>query len=135
MVIDAPKDGRDGTNPLDNARGESKRERVEEKGVAGDSTSTILLRRRRRWQRRRRRGTCRIKGRKAGIVLVVAEKANHLFLLCKTTFFLQMKTRAISRGISFCLALCRLIFDLLLLVRVQGKSCRRLLGQMRAFSP
>ena len=32
MVIDAPTDRRDGTNPLDNAGGESKRERVEEMG-------------------------------------------------------------------------------------------------------
>ena len=32
MVIDAPTDGRDGTNPLYNIRGESKRERVEETG-------------------------------------------------------------------------------------------------------
>ena len=31
MVIDAPTDGRDGTNP-DNARGEAKRERVEDAG-------------------------------------------------------------------------------------------------------
>ena len=38
MVIAAPTDGRDGTNPLDNARGESKREQVEETG--GDCCST-----------------------------------------------------------------------------------------------
>ena len=55
MIIDAPTDGRDGTNPLDNARGESKRERVEETG--GDCPSTILLGGRRRCQRRIKCGT------------------------------------------------------------------------------
>ena len=32
MFLDAPTDGRDGPNPVDNQRGESKRERVEETG-------------------------------------------------------------------------------------------------------
>ena len=32
MVLDVPTDGRDGPNPVDNQRGESKRERVGETG-------------------------------------------------------------------------------------------------------